>query len=133
MDRTLKRCRLICHSQVFIPLLLLAIFNSFLIRSVHLSRKERNDMTNCQSQASPYTTTKTTTTTTTKNGAKDKSSSQKFDPNSSKQENKITVMLIAVVILFFLCQLPTAVMLVYSSLRTIEENTKEYFIIRSMK
>lgn len=70
---------------IFIPFLLLAVFNSFLIRSVHLSKVQRSAMTRC-------------------GDAKEDSS----------QENKITIMLIAVVILFFVCQLPTACHLLYS-------------------
>ncbi|XP_064480517.1 FMRFamide receptor-like isoform X1 [Ornithodoros turicata] len=76
-----------------IPFLLLAIFNAFLVRSVHLSRKQRSRMT------------------------------QRTDSSRDNQENKITVMLIAVVILFFVCQLPTAVTLLYTSIRSPEPDT----------
>ncbi|GFS30109.1 FMRFamide receptor [Trichonephila inaurata madagascariensis] len=69
---------------IFVPFILLAIFNSFLIRSVHLSKVQRSSMTR--------------------------------ETNDNSQENKITIMLIAVVILFFICQLPTACHLLYSTL-----------------
>lgn len=78
-----------------IPFLLLAIFNAFLVRSVHISRKQRSRMT------------------------------QRTDSSRDNQENKITVMLIAVVILFFVCQLPTAVALLYTSIRSPEPDTDE--------
>ncbi|XP_076306878.1 thyrotropin-releasing hormone receptor-like [Tachypleus tridentatus] len=71
---------------VFIPLVLLTIFNSFLIRSVHASKLQRNTMTR-----------------------------RRDNRDSSRQESRITVMLIAVVILFMACQLPTAVLLVYTT------------------
>ncbi|KAG8183902.1 hypothetical protein JTE90_002470 [Oedothorax gibbosus] len=67
----------------FIPFILLAIFNSFLIRSVHLSKVQRSTMT------------------------------RGGETSDNSQENKITIMLIAVVILFFFCQLPTACQLLY--------------------
>lgn len=80
---------------ILIPLFLLAIFNSFLIRSVHLSKKTRKTMT----------------------------SRRDSSRDSSSQENKITVMLIAVVILFLVCQLPTAIMLLYQTFTHVEPNS----------
>lgn len=84
---------------IFIPFILLAIFNSFLIRSVHLSKVQRSSMTRGE--------------------------------NDNSQENKITIMLIAVVILFFVCQLPTACHLLYS---TLHENftTNELYLLRGL-
>ncbi|XP_013771836.1 sex peptide receptor-like [Limulus polyphemus] len=81
---------------IFIPLFLLSIFNSFLIRSVHLSKIQRNTMTR-----------------------------QRETRDSLQQENRITVMLIAVVLLFFICQLPTAAILVYTSLHTVYPHTNK--------
>ncbi|XP_013782861.1 sex peptide receptor-like [Limulus polyphemus] len=81
---------------IFIPLFLLAIFNSFLIRSVHLSKIQRDTMTH-----------------------------HRESRDSLQQENKITIMLIAVVVLFFVCQLPTAAILVYTSLHTVPPNTNK--------
>ncbi|GAB6023930.1 hypothetical protein CHUAL_008661 [Chamberlinius hualienensis] len=74
---------------ILVPLSLLAIFNSFLIRSVHQSKSRRRRMT--------------------MRGPK------KLD--NAHQENRITIMLIAVVIMFLLCQLPTASVLIYTSLK----------------
>ncbi|XP_013793704.1 FMRFamide receptor-like [Limulus polyphemus] len=71
---------------VFIPLVLLTIFNSFLVRSIHASSAQRHTMTR-----------------------------RRDTRDSSRQERKITVMLIAVVVLFMICQLPTAVLLVYTT------------------
>lgn len=68
---------------VFIPLLLLGIFNSFLIFAVHDSRKKRCKMTQTDHASS-----------------------------TQRQENKITITLIAVVILFMICQIPTAIMFI---------------------
>ncbi|GAB0096745.1 hypothetical protein DMENIID0001_123080 [Sergentomyia squamirostris] len=70
----------------FLPLILLATFNCFLIAAVHRSHKNRHQMTN------------------TRQG----------DTNTS-QENKVTVTLIAVVLLFLICQTPTAIFLIYIS------------------
>ncbi len=41
-------------------------------------------------------------------------------------------MLIAVVILFFLCQLPTACVLIYSVFYTVEEETNKGLLIRGL-
>lgn len=78
-----------------VPFCLLAVFNAFLVRSVHISRRQRSKMV------------------------------QRTDSSRDNQENKITVMLIAVVILFFLCQLPTAVTLLYTSIRSPEEGSEQ--------
>lgn len=78
-----------------VPFCLLAVFNAFLVRSVHISRRQRSKMT------------------------------QRTDSSRDNQENKITVMLIAVVILFFVCQLPTAVTLLYTSIRSPEEGSEQ--------
>ncbi|KFM65157.1 FMRFamide receptor, partial [Stegodyphus mimosarum] len=85
---------------IFVPFILLAIFNSFLIRSVHLSKVQRSSMT-------------------------------RGENSDSSQENKITIMLIAVVILFFICQLPTACHLLYS---TLHENldSKQIYLLRGL-
>ncbi|UYV62115.1 hypothetical protein LAZ67_1007859 [Cordylochernes scorpioides] len=70
---------------IFIPCMLLAVFNAFLVRSVHVSTSRRRTMTRCKD-------------------------------DSSRQENRVTVMLICVVLLFLVCQLPTAAILLYTSL-----------------
>ncbi|XP_055679333.1 motilin receptor isoform X2 [Lutzomyia longipalpis] len=70
----------------FLPLILLATFNCFLIAAVHRSHKNRHKMTN------------------TRQG-----------DTSTSQENKVTVTLIAVVLLFLVCQTPTAIFLIYTS------------------
>ncbi|XP_043211092.1 FMRFamide receptor-like [Amphibalanus amphitrite] len=67
----------------FIPLVLLAVFNMFLILAVKESRRQRAVLCAGESQ-------------------------------SQQQENKITIMLISVVIIYMLCQLPSAVMLIYT-------------------
>lgn len=85
-----------------VPFCLLAVFNAFLVRSVHVSRKQRSKMT------------------------------QRTDSSRDNQENKITVMLIAVVILFFICQLPTAVTLLYTSIQVPEEGTEKYKLVLAL-
>jgi hypothetical protein len=147
---------------VFIPLILLAVFNSFLIKSVHVSGRARSVMTQSKSQA-----TQNAITVATAVGTGDRSPSPRPQnhqqannmnegvnghdnvndssnvrsvitttgvrlESSSKQENKITIMLIAVVILFFFCQLPTAVSLIISSIHTFPEKTKSWFISRGL-
>lgn len=56
-------------------------------------------------------------------------SSNRIEQQSAKQETKITIMLISVVILFLVCQLPVAVNLIYTSVRNIPEDTKEFYIV----
>ncbi|XP_046998080.1 FMRFamide receptor-like [Schistocerca americana] len=73
---------------VLLPVVLLAIFNSFLVMAVHRSRRQRNRMTQVD----------------------------QCDSNQ-RQENRITVTLIAVVVLFMVCQTPTAAMLLYTVFR----------------
>ncbi|GIY89676.1 hypothetical protein CDAR_84021 [Caerostris darwini] len=88
---------------VFIPLLLLAIFNAFLIKSVHSSKSRRKTMTR-----------------------------RRDNGDQSTQESKITVMLIAVVILFLVCQLPTAVALLYKAFHEVEHGSNEDFLLRGL-
>ncbi|XP_059485581.1 sex peptide receptor-related protein 2 isoform X2 [Neocloeon triangulifer] len=77
---------------VFLPLLLLVVFNSFLILAVHKSQRQRRHLTQSERHRP--------------DGSQ----------NNAQQENKITVTLIAVVVLFLICQSPTAVTLIYTSL-----------------
>ncbi|KAK2725582.1 FMRFamide receptor-like isoform X2 [Artemia franciscana] len=71
---------------VFFPLLLLTIFNAYLINSVRKSGLLRRQMIN-----------------------------EKSDEKSQNQETRITIILISVVIVFIVCQLPTALILIYTS------------------
>lgn len=48
---------------------------------------------------------------------------------ASTQERRITIMLIAVVILFLICQIPSAAMLLYTSVREIAPNTNEHALV----
>lgn len=48
---------------------------------------------------------------------------------ASTQERRITIMLIAVVILFLVCQIPSAAMLLYTSVREIAPNTNEHALV----
>lgn len=207
---------------IFIPLIFLIVFNSFLIRSVHISRKERAQMTNTQTTKSSLSSKKKKTKTESKqqknkkdivcelqldannndnpstsnnlgpnlnlksgydsntniiNGNQQKANTQlstannlqpsknltrrrpsenaslesrptsasspttataiktstvtpnRIEQQSSKQETKITIMLIAVVILFLVCQLPVAINLIYTSIRNIDENSNEFYIV----
>lgn len=74
---------------VFLPILLLGVFNSFLIHAVHNSKKQRCKMTQTDHSSS-----------------------------TQRQENKITVTLIAVVILFIICQIPTATLQILRAVHT---------------
>lgn len=85
---------------VFLPLFLLAVFNSFLIRSVHQSKTQRRRMT-----------------------------MRGHRNDSAHQEYRITVMLIAVVVMFLLCQLPTAGVLVYTSIHTLDGRPNAYAVV----
>lgn len=176
---------------VFVPLFLLAIFNSFLIRSVHISRRQRNDMTqssggttSSSKGGNPHPATPTSAdraergtsgasslnVTNGRSGEpKNSSGTSPAHPmsgsacvsgsaspgktrgggdtthvqqsssggtssssSSSKQETKITIMLIAVVILFFVCQLPTAFMLILTSTYEPPRGSRDYYVIRGL-
>ncbi|KAG8198440.1 hypothetical protein JTE90_022178 [Oedothorax gibbosus] len=88
---------------VFIPLLLLTVFNAFLIKSVHSSKSRRKTMTR-----------------------------RRDTGDQSTQESKITIMLIAVVILFLICQLPTAITLLYKAFHTVEPRSNEDLLLRGL-
>lgn len=81
---------------VFVPLILLGIFNSFLIHAVRKGQQQRCRMTQVEQSDSIQT-----------------------------QENKITITLIAVVILFMVCQIPTAISLIYDLFHQIPESLDE--------
>lgn len=53
---------------------------------------------------------------------------QSLTPASS-QERRITIMLISVVILFLFCQIPSAAMLLYTSVREMVPNTNEHALV----
>lgn len=48
---------------------------------------------------------------------------------ASSQERRITIMLIAVVILFLVCQIPSAAMLLYTSVHELMPNTNEHALV----
>lgn len=48
---------------------------------------------------------------------------------ASSQERRITIMLISVVILFLFCQIPSAAMLLYTSVREMVPNTNEHALV----
>lgn len=56
-------------------------------------------------------------------------SSQQTIVPASSQERRITIMLIAVVILFLFCQIPSAAMLLYTSVREMVPNTNEHALV----
>ena len=112
---------------IFIPLLLLAVLNSFLIRSVHISRKQRYEMTQSKIFYGKGSEENCCTF-----GNRDLNSSNKLDHSLSTQETKITVMLISVVLLFLFCQSPVAGILIYSTIRDLERNTNEYYLLTGL-
>uniref|UniRef100_T1JCS4 G-protein coupled receptors family 1 profile domain-containing protein n=1 Tax=Strigamia maritima TaxID=126957 RepID=T1JCS4_STRMM len=89
---------------ILIPLTLIAVFNSFLIRAVHHSKQERRRMTSVRGER---------------------------QEQYSSQETKITIMLIAVVVLFLLCQVPTSIMLIYGTMSEYGSE-KEHTIVVSL-
>ncbi|XP_063243833.1 probable G-protein coupled receptor 139 [Bacillus rossius redtenbacheri] len=90
-----------CVSFMVLPLALLGVFNSILIRVVHQSRRQRRAMT---TQVDPTDSTQT-------------------------QENKITVTLIAVVLLFLFCQMPTVLWLLYSTFHEVARGSDEEHVL----
>lgn len=83
----------------FLPLLLLLIFNTLLIRQVMVSAKNRRRM------------------------AKKPDAGSAGDPHSRDQQ-KITIMLISVVIVFLLCQLPQSLQNLYEIYLDVTAGTK---------
>lgn len=92
---------------VFLPVVILAIFNFFLIQAVRRSRIARKGMTNQQM-----------------------SSARQLQ--IIRQENRITLILIVVVIVFLLCQMPTALVLIYTSVHIVELGSSEDNILRGL-
>ena len=73
----------------FMPLFLLSIFNSLLIRSVWKANKKRKLMANTRVLGE--------------------------NQKQNSEQQKVTTMLITIVLIFMLCQLPQAVLLIYKS------------------
>ena len=73
----------------FLPLVLLSIFNSLLIRSVWRANKNRQLLSNTRVLGE--------------------------NQKQNSEQQKVTTMLIAVVLIFILCQLPQAVLLIFKS------------------
>ena len=82
----------------FLPLLLLLIFNSLLIRAVMYAARQRKTMT----KTSDFVTSSMTSTNTSKM------------ERHNRDQQRITVMLITVVVVFLVCQLPQAVHKLYN-------------------
>ncbi|ODM93653.1 FMRFamide receptor, partial [Orchesella cincta] len=89
---------------VMLPVVTLAIFNFFLIQAVRKSRIARKDMTNQQMSSVRQLQT-------------------------IRQENRITVILIVVVIVFLFCQMPTALVLIYTSIHMPDPGSAEEGIL----
>ncbi|XP_068229267.1 G-protein coupled receptor daf-37-like [Palaemon carinicauda] len=89
---------------ILLPLCLLVVFNFFLMQAVRRSKLQRRKMTMVSER----------------------------DHYSHQQEHKITVMLIAVVILALVCQMPTAVLLLYSTVYEPPPKTKAFAIMRGL-
>ncbi|GLV32264.1 Proctolin receptor [Carabus blaptoides fortunei] len=83
---------------VFLPLILMATFNCFLVNAVRKSQVTRRRMTKSK------------------------------ENNSQAQENRMTVILIAVVLLFLICQTPSACILIYTSIYTKLDATTEKLV-----
>lgn len=92
---------------VFLPVVILAIFNFFLIQAVRRSRIARKGMTNQQMSSARQV-------------------------QIIRQENRITLILIVVVIVFLLCQMPTALVLIYTSVHIVELGSSEDNILRGL-
>ncbi|ODM93048.1 FMRFamide receptor [Orchesella cincta] len=91
-------------SFVFLPLVILGILNFFLITAVRTSRRERMMMM-----------------------SENLTSILKLQ--ASRVDNRITVTLIAVVILFLICQMPTALVLIYTSIHVPEGDSNEESVL----
>ncbi|CAL8123658.1 unnamed protein product [Orchesella dallaii] len=91
---------------VLLPVVILAIFNFFLIHAVRKSRNVRKVMTNQMSSVRQV--------------------------QIMRQENRITLILIVVVIVFLICQLPTALVLIYTSIHVVQVNSVEDNVLRGL-
>ncbi|KAA0199985.1 hypothetical protein HAZT_HAZT001377 [Hyalella azteca] len=90
---------------ILLPLLLLSIFNSFLINTVNKSTAERSKLS-------------------------ERPRHDKSVNRAQSQEKKITLMLIAVVVLALVCQTPAAIALLYTSFHTITPKSKDDYVMR---
>lgn len=114
---------------ILVPLILLTIFNFFLILAVKKSSKQRSQLTPTLSTSGGVTNDEVQQQQTSRNLEKNykrsislktirfrwSSTRQNLMQSDQSQEHKITRMLIAVVLLAIMCQLPTALLLIYSS------------------
>lgn len=141
----------------FIPLILLAVFNSFLIRSVHVSRRQRSKMTHSIVRRTPTSTNASSQPKITISGAPSlmvnngangglrgsrdvspkspasgRSPGSRLSDHSTAQETKITIMLIAVVLLFMVCQIPWAIMLIYNSFQAEDASPNSVHLITAI-
>ncbi|XP_014681753.1 PREDICTED: FMRFamide receptor-like [Priapulus caudatus] len=85
-----------------VPIVMLIVFNSILVLSVHQSQRQRRQLT-----------------------SKGRGGGGGSSDNQQNQELRITIMLIIVVVVFLVCQLPSAVLLIWSKdipERTAREN-----------
>ncbi|ODM87418.1 FMRFamide receptor [Orchesella cincta] len=89
---------------VILPLVILAILNYFLIKAVRTSRLQRMLMSN-EKLASV------------------------LNLQATRVENRVTVTLIAVVILFLICQMPTAIVLIYTAIHMPEQDSEEESVL----
>uniref|UniRef100_A0A8D8YKQ9 FMRFamide receptor n=1 Tax=Cacopsylla melanoneura TaxID=428564 RepID=A0A8D8YKQ9_9HEMI len=87
---------------IFIPLVILIVFNSFLIHTVHVSRKQRNGLTQAELGGGSM---------------------------RQKQENKITMTLIGVVIFFLVCQLPAGITWIVKVFYDPPPNTSGHYLL----
>ncbi|XP_035706948.1 FMRFamide receptor isoform X3 [Folsomia candida] len=90
---------------IFLPVVILAIFNFFLIQAVRHSRDLRKTMTDQHQNSSVR------------------------HIQAIRQENRITIILISVVIVFLVCQSPTAIVLIYTSIKLVDYSSSEGFLL----
>lgn len=93
-----------------------------------LELKEKPNIS-CSSRDSSPTTTHKSPLNIPKGPAQQQRQQQNQALASSKQERRITIMLIAVVILFLVCQIPSAAMIIYTSVNAPEPNTNEHALV----
>lgn len=86
----------------FLPLVLLLVFNSLLIRTVMYAAHRRRAMTKGDVAAAPMTSSSSVTSPSSSKSAR-----------HQRDQQRITVMLIGVVVVFLVCQLPQAVQKLY--------------------
>jgi hypothetical protein len=102
----------------FIPLTLLIIFNSVLMKFIHDTSKfdKENTVGTIENEK------------LMKKNNNNRKSTINYNKSEMKAQNKATLLIIATVIVFLICQLPSALLLIYDAIFPLENQTNKVVI-----